>query len=242
MGWYKDWFGTRYYALLYGHRDEGDAQAWVDMVLSRWGLPSGGRVLDMACGRGRHAKWFHACGMEVTGIDISEESIDQARARHPGPSFMVHDMRRPFADGYFDAAVCLFNSLGYFEEAEDDKAVLRTAYQALRPGGRFVIDLMNMPRVLSGLVPEEQVEREGVCFRIRRTLEGEVIVKRIEVEDAGKRLLFEERVRVLRPRTMDELVKDAGFRIMDRTDGPVPLPYDPVKSDRYVLWTERPLS
>ncbi|MEX1132353.1 MAG: SAM-dependent methyltransferase, partial [Flavobacteriales bacterium] len=57
MGWYRSWFGTRYYALLYGHRNEHDAQLWVDAILGRWSMPKGARILDMACGRGRHAGW-----------------------------------------------------------------------------------------------------------------------------------------------------------------------------------------
>jgi cyclopropane fatty-acyl-phospholipid synthase-like methyltransferase len=84
MAWFKHWFGTPWYALLYGHRDELEAKAWVDCILDRWALPPGSRVLDLACGRGRHVRWMQEAGMQATGVDISEESIDHARRSVPG--------------------------------------------------------------------------------------------------------------------------------------------------------------
>ena len=155
MAWYKHWFGTRYYKLLYGHRDLEDAHDWVEALLRKWALPSGSSVLDLACGRGRHVRWFAEAGMEVTGLDISDESIAEARCSMPGMDLHVHDMREPFAVSRYDAAVCLFTSLGYFDTIGDDRKVFDAVVRALKPGGRFVLDFMNSPLVLKDLVPHE---------------------------------------------------------------------------------------
>lgn len=240
MGWYKSWFGTRYYALLYGHRNERDAQVWVDAILDQWSLPQGALILDMACGRGRHAAWFHERGMQVTGIDISAASITEARELHKGADFQVHDMREPFALQRFDAVTCLFTSLGYFDTIDDDRKVLQAAYRALKPGGHFIIDFMNTPRVLRNLVPEERLEHEGVQFRIERWLEGSTIVKRIGIQDGPHAEVFEERVQALLPDAIEALATEAGFQLMDRTDGPLPLQYSPEHSERCVFWMKRP--
>lgn len=240
MGWFKHWFGTRYYALLYGHRDVEDARLWVDAILERWGLPNEAEVLDLACGRGRHAFFFAKRGMRVSGIDISEASIAEARLAVPDGEFAVHDMRAPFAEGRFDAVACLFTSLGYFDKLEDDLAVFRSVFTALRPGGRFVIDFMNSDLVLRELVPSEQITKDGVDFHIERTCIAGTLVKTIAVKDREVSHHFEERVQALLPDQLEEMAMAAGFVIEDRTDGPELRGFDPNTSQRFVLWLRKP--
>lgn len=247
MGWYRHWFGTPYYKLLYGHRDDAEAAEWVDAILHRWQLPSGARLLDLACGRGRHARWFTARGLEVTGADISPESIAEARANVPDGRFLVHDMREPISGACFDAACCLFTSLGYFDSLTDDQRVFDAVSSMLKPGGRFVVDFMNTRVVLRDLVPVEFMECDRVRFRIDRSVEGDpalagqvVLVKRITAEDNGCQHLFEERVQALAPAQLERMAVTAGLVIEDRTDGPGASPFDADRSSRFVLWTRKP--
>lgn len=241
MGWYKHWFGTPWYALLYGHRDENEARKWVEALLDRWALPKGSAVLDMACGRGRHARWFASAGMKVTGIDISAESITAAKAAVPEAEFHVRDMREPFATGRFDAACCLFTSLGYFDDMEDDRKVFAAAVRALRPGGKFVVDFMNSPLVIAQLVPEENIIRNGVDFHIKRNVEDGKIVKRITVRSEGEEYQFEENVQALMPEQLTDLAEKAGLELMEITDGPQIQPFDPQRSARFVMWMKKPM-
>ncbi len=239
MGWFKHWFGTRYYALLYGHRDEEDAHAWVATIMERWALPPGARILDLACGRGRHARCFAEAGLQVTGVDISEASIAEARRVVPKAEFHVHDMREPFRPGGFDAVCCLFTSLGYFEDLEDDRKVFEAVALALKPGGLFVLDFMNTELVLRDLVPIETVAKDRVEFKVTRTLSNGVLVKRIAVTDGRDHHVYEERVQALTPVQLEEMARAAGFIVEDRTDGPELVPFDPQHSQRYVLWMRR---
>jgi SAM-dependent methyltransferase len=240
MAWYRTWFGTHYYKLLYGHRDHDDAEGWVRMIMDRLGLEAGSNVLDMACGRGRHARWFIKAGCQVTGIDISPESIADARADVPGGAFLVHDIREPFAEARYDLVVCLFTSLGYFEAMEDDRRALAAAAMALRPGGWFVLDFMNSAKVVRELVGEECVQAAGVRFSITRRMEHGQIVKRIDADDSGTVHHFEERVTALMPDQLEALVRQSGLRVMAITDGPVPEPFDVERSQRVVIWAQRP--
>ncbi|HMQ75778.1 MAG TPA: class I SAM-dependent methyltransferase [Flavobacteriales bacterium] len=242
MAWYRTWFGTPYYKLLYGHRDEDDAEAWVRAILRRSEVGPGATVLDMACGRGRHARWFAEAGCRVTGIDLSKESIAEARSEVPSAQFAVHDIRVPFATAAFDLVVCLFTSLGYFEDEDDDRKALAAAFSATRPGGRFVLDFMNSVRVLKELVPMECVLAGGVRFTIARSTEGGMVVKRIMAEDESGRHHFEERVSALDPDRLVQLVHEAGFVVLDLTDGPEPAPFDPQRSERLVIWAQRPMA
>jgi len=240
MAWYRTWFGTSYYKLLYGHRDQDDAHVWVRMILDKLKLVGGAEVLDMACGRGRHARWFMEAGCRVTGIDISPESIADARKAVPGGAFVVHDIREPFATERYDLVVCLFTSLGYFETPGDDQRAMAAAASALRPGGWFVLDFMNSAKVLRDLVAEECVQAEGVRFTITRSVEQGQIVKRIGADDHGEMHRFEERVTALMPAQLETLIVAAGLVVRDRTDGPVPNPFDPERSERLVIWAQRP--
>ncbi len=240
MGWYEEWFGTHYYALLYGHRDAEEASSWVKAILKRWHLPIGSRILDLACGRGRHAHFFALAGMQVTGLDISEESIVEARIQAPNATFVVHDMREPFATNAFVGVVCLFTSLGYYETRMDDQRVFQAASTALAPGGYFVVDFMNSEKVVRDLVETEHFEREGVVFNISRAIEQDVIVKRIEVLDGDRSLHFEERVLALSSNDLEEMALNAGLEIVDRTGGPHGEPFERYGSDRFVLWMRKP--
>ncbi|MBK9177098.1 MAG: class I SAM-dependent methyltransferase [Flavobacteriales bacterium] len=247
MGWYRHWFGTPYYKLLYGHRDDAEAAAWVEAIMQRWKLPAGARLLDLACGRGRHARWFTSRGLRVTGADISPESIAEARTLVPGAEFVVHDMRDPSPEARFDAVCCLFTSLGYFDSLTDDQRVFDAVSSMIVPGGCFVVDFMNTEVVLRDLVPSEFVEGSGVRFRIDRFVEKDpahtgqvVLVKRITADDNGCRHQFEERVQALAPEQLERMAVKAGLVIEDRTDGPETAPFDPERSSRFVLWTRKP--
>lgn len=241
MGWFKHWFGTRYYSLLYEHRDVEDARLWVEAILGHWNLPEGSAVLDLACGRGRHAALFAQAGLKVSGVDISAASIEQARLAVPKAEFAVHDMREPFRPGTFDAVCCLFTSLGYFEALEDDQAVFNAVWQALRPGGRFVLDFMNSTLVLRDLVKDERLTKEGVHFELQRSCRDGVLTKCITVRDGQEKHQFQERVQALTPEQLERMALDAGFEIEDRTDGPVLRPFDIITSQRFVLWMRKPL-
>ena len=241
MPWYENWFGTRYYKLLYRHRDQADARPWVDNILRETGLPQGARVLDLACGRGRHARWFQEAGMQVTGVDLSEESIAEARKAVPGGHFLVHDIREPVEGRTCDLAVCLFTSIGYFERPEDDQRVVDSVAKVLAAGGWFVLDLMNAARVHMRLVPSEELEIEGVRFRVARTLEDGLVVKRIQVSDGDDEHHYEERVRAIAPEEVRAMMERAGLQVVRQTDGPDPRPFDAVRSERCVTWARKPV-
>ena len=178
----------------------------------------------------------------MTGIDISPESIADARKVAPGGAFLVHDIREPFARERFDLVVCLFTSLGYFEALEDDRKALAAAAEALRPGGWFVLDFMNSAKVVRDLVAEECVQAGGVRFTITRHVEHGQILKRIAADDMGEVHRFEERVAALMPDQLEALVRGAGLHIHGLTDGPVPAPFDVEHSDRLVIWAQRPIA
>jgi SAM-dependent methyltransferase len=241
MAWFEDWFCTPYYAMLYGHRDRSDAAAWVRVIMERAPIHEGDQVLDMACGRGRHAAHLCALGVKVTGIDLSPASIADARKLIPEGHFEVHDMRVPFAHGRFDAVICLFTSLGYSNDRSDDQRAVNAAFTALKAGGVFVLDLLNGNIVRKELVKEESQVEGPVRFTIKRAVEGNDIVKHIHVEDLDGSHDFMERVHAWTVEEVRRMIETAGFALNEITDGPEPTPFDPATSERIVVWARKPI-
>jgi SAM-dependent methyltransferase len=185
--WYRDWFNSKYYHLLYFNRDHSEASSFIDHLLEKLQPATDSRMLDVACGRGRHSIQLASKGFFVTGIDISAESIAAAKASETDQlEFFVHDMRLPFRMNYYDYVFNFFTSFGYFRTRREHDNAIRTIAQSLQPGGTFVIDFLNVHYVENHLVYKTEVEKEGVIFNITRWLDEDYFYKRIIVEDEEK--------------------------------------------------------
>jgi SAM-dependent methyltransferase len=195
--WFASWFDSPHYHRLYAHRDFAEAARFVDALIARLRPPRGAAVLDLGCGMGRHARRLADGGLDVTGLDLSAESIRMAGAHaHARLRFARHDMRVPFGVEAFDYVLNLFTSFGYFARAEEHLAVVRNVATALRPGGVFVLDYLNVRRAEAALVPQETIERDGVRYRITRRSDAAHLFKKIAV-DPGDGIVareYEERV------------------------------------------------
>ena len=121
MNWYTDWFNSPYYHILYKNRDDKEAQFFIDNLIKHLKIKKNSKILDVACGKGRHAYYFHKKNMIVNGIDISLNSINDAKKNKKiGLNFFVHDMRIPFKLKEFDVITNLFTSFGYFDCENDE--------------------------------------------------------------------------------------------------------------------------
>lgn len=103
-----------------------------------------------------------------------------------------------------------------------------------------MLDFMNTGLVLRDLVVEEELSKDGVGFRLERLCERGVLIKHITVKDGADEHRFEERVQALTPEQLEAMARDAGFVVEDRTDGPDTVPFDPLVSQRFVLWLRKP--
>lgn len=234
--WFQNWFGSPYYKLLYQHRDTEEARVFIGNITRHLGLRKGDQVLDLACGRGRHSVELHRLGFDVVGMDISQESIAEARsAESAGLRFTIHDMREPFPVKGLDAVLNLFTSFGYFHSRYDDLMTIMAVKQSLKTGGVLVIDFMNSERTIREMVAEEVVEREGVRFHIRRNMTKGIITKTITVSDKGNQCQFREEVDALTLTDFKSYFKEAGL-VLTKTLGDYGLtPFEADRSDRLIM-------
>lgn len=196
--WYAHWFGEDY-LKLYPHRDQGEARRAVELVLGRAGLQTNARVLDLACGAGRHLREFARHEVRGFGLDLSFPLLQ--RAHEVGLPVVRGDMRElPFASGSFGLVTSFFTSFGYFSDPGDDLRVLSEVKRVLRDGGTFAFDFLNADRVRRDLRPRDEREVDGVRVVQSRMLAegGDVVEKRIEIHDPADRVprVFYERVRL----------------------------------------------
>jgi SAM-dependent methyltransferase len=235
--WFATWFDSPYYHLLYRDRNQAEAQAFIDALLEHLHPKPDARLLDLACGKGRHAVYLSQHGYDVTGVDLSPESIAYAQEyAHERLHFHVHDMRDPLRSGPFDLIFNLFTSFGYFAQQTENVVALRSAAAALRPGGKMVIDFMNTERTLRELVLEEEKIVSGTTFRITRHLDEDFIVKEIRFQDDnGVEQRFEERVRALSQAQFEEYFQMAGLRLAEVLGDYQLAPYDEAVSPRMIF-------
>lgn len=194
--WFASWFDSPYYHQLYAHRDLTEAAGFIDALIARLDPAAGASMLDLGCGAGRHARRLATHGFDVTGLDLSADSIRQA-STHADERlrFARHDMRVPFGFETFDYVLNLFTSFGYFDRAEDHLAVVRNIAAALRPGGALVLDYLNVRVAEAQLRPYETLERDGVRYAISRRSDAAHIYKLITVSGGrSTAIAHEERV------------------------------------------------
>lgn len=182
--WYKDWFNSPFYHKLYFERNGDEATTFIRNLVQHLQPASQSRMLDVACGRGRHCRTLAELGFQVTGIDMAMESILYARHfENEKLEFFQHDMRLPFRVNYFDYAFNFFTSFGYFDTRREHDDAIRTIAGSLKPNGVFVLDYLNVHYTEDQLTPQEEIRIDETVFEIRRWDDATHFYKKIVVHD-----------------------------------------------------------
>jgi ubiquinone/menaquinone biosynthesis C-methylase UbiE len=212
--WFEEWFGEEY-LQLYPHRDDADADRAVALICRTVGLRPGWRVLDVACGAGRHSRAFAAASARCVGVDLSATLLRLARQVTDVPLVRADMRQLPIRPASMDLTVNLFTSFGYFERDAEHMAALKEMVSTIRPRGWFVIDFLNPAAVRRGLVPQETVDLSGHTVQVTRSVspDGRYVCKSIR---APKGKHYVERVRLFEPDQMSGMLETAGVRVRYR--------------------------
>lgn len=234
--WFSTWFDSPYYHILYNNRDEQEAQQFIDKLLTYLHPKPHKKILDLACGKGRHSVYLNQKGHDVTGIDLSEQSIAYAKKfENERLHFAVHDMREVYQPEAFDFILNLFTSFGYFENETENVVALCAVAKSLKHGGKLVIDFMNTDLTIANLVAEERKVVQGIEFHIHRGVENGFIVKTIRFSDKGENYCFQERVRALKQEDFIEYFGMAHLRLAEVFGDYDLQPFNPVSSERMIF-------
>ena len=213
--WYASWFDAPFYHILYKDRDHTEAQVFMDNLTEYLNIPEHGSILDLACGKGRHSVYLNSLGYNVTGVDLSENSIAYAKQfENESLHFEVHDMCQPYKK-QFDAVFNLFTSFGYFENENDNLRTIEAIKANLNEFGFGVIDFMNSQYVIDHLVPEDVKTVEGIDFHQKRSVENGYIIKDVSFTAEGEDFKFQERVKAFTLEDFEILFEKAGVYLLD---------------------------
>jgi SAM-dependent methyltransferase len=218
--WFEDLFDDDYLRTLPFLTPQA-TQAEAAMVMEALELTPGAAVLDVGCGYGRHAMELAARGMHVAGVDLSLPMLlrgaDEAQRRGLDINFIHADMREIDFDAQFDGAYCLFSTFGFFDDETNKKAASLVA-KALRPGAKFVLEILNRDYVIGDLPTRVWWEGDG-CVVLEEVefnyFSSRVQSKRSVVFDDGRQVEQEISVRVYSLHEVGKLLHAAGLRVLE---------------------------
>lgn len=238
--WFENWFDSPYYHILYKDRDYKEAEIFISNLIHFLNPPASAKILDLACGAGRHSIFINKMGYNVTGVDLSPNSIKTAKAfENETLHFETHDMREVYKKHSFDYVFSMFTSFGYFDDSADNIKMLKSVNDTLKENGIFVLDFFNAKTVIKNLVPKEEKTEKGVTFKLTRELIDGYIKKSIKFNTPEKSYSYYEKVEALSLKDLEVLFKEANLKIV-HTFGSYQLnEFDEDTSDRLIIIAQK---
>lgn len=217
-GWWQGFFGDdAWQGVQLGWSTLEDAAEQADRVTRALALERGERVLDVPCGDGRLAIELASRGFAVTGVDMVARYLDAGRARAAELGVEVDlregDMREPLGVSGFDAAICFWGSFGYFDDDGNGRQA-SAACDALRPGGRYLIDTVSMESLASGFRPRNWFETQGTTVTMETSLDlgaGRVETTWTFLRSGHDPVARRSSVRAYTLHELSELLRSVGF-------------------------------
>ena len=212
-GWYLNYFGEDYFQF----DNHNDTALEVDGLIRLIGSPEVKKILDLGCGYGRVSMPLRNRGYTVFGYDISSTLLKRAGQTDPEGIWVRGDMRELPFQGSFEIVINLFNTMGYFENEDENFEVLRSISKALCNGGRFICQLVNRDYLIRHFVPQE-VHRKNDSILIEErefnSIENRVNTKTTIINSTEKRE-YETSIRIYTVTELDLLLAAAGMTIRE---------------------------
>ncbi len=237
--WFANWFDTPYYHILYKNRDFDEAKRFVNKLVEHLNPTKGASILDLACGSGRHSRHLAELGFQVTGVDLSLQSIEEAsRFESTNLEFYTHDMRNSFRIRYYDYIFNIFTSFGYFNTKREHIKTLKSIKKGLKNDGVFVLDFFNAHKTVQHLKSSETKKVDGIEFQLKRYVKNGIIHKEIRFSDKGQDFFYTEKVHAFTLHDFKLFFKQVGLEI-DQIFGNYQLDaFDLENSNRLILITK----
>ncbi|MDR0344647.1 MAG: class I SAM-dependent methyltransferase [Nocardiopsaceae bacterium] len=204
------------YLYFYGEPLDASAEAEAGLIWQLLAVEPGMEVLDLACGHGRIANALAARGCRVTGLDATPLFLDRARddaaARAVKVTYVHGDMRDLPWTSQFHRVINWHTAFGYFDDAGNRRVLTQVAH-ALKPGGRFALDVSNRDRMVRQFQSSGVDERDGSLLVDRRQLDlvtGRMVIERTVIRD-GRVHRVPFFIRVFTFTELRDWLLDAGF-------------------------------
>jgi ubiquinone/menaquinone biosynthesis C-methylase UbiE len=238
--WFATWFDSPYYHTLYKHRDHSEASQFIDKLSSYLQINDSHKILDLACGKGRHAIQLSKSYAEVWGVDLSENSILEAKkSETTNLHFDTHDMREVFKANYFTHVLNLFTSFGYFDDEADNLKMLQSINTMLLEDGILLIDFFNSNKVIKNMIAHEKKVIDGIIFSIDKKNENKKIIKKISFQDKGIAHEYFEQVQLFSKEEIVSMLEQTNFSVLDVFGNYQLEKFDTENSDRLIILAKK---
>jgi 2-polyprenyl-3-methyl-5-hydroxy-6-metoxy-1,4-benzoquinol methylase len=216
MNWFESWFDSPYYHLLYADRSQEEADAFIKNIYRFLQIQSTDTILDLACGAGRHSLALAQKGNKILGIDLSQNSINQAKEESQKlhittVDFQTADMRNFALNITFDYVLNLFTSFGYFQSKSDNQKVADQICQHQNKNGITVIDYLNSAKVKANGESRTVKTVEGIQFNLHKFIEQDWVYKNIQFHVDGQDYQFREQVQLFEKGEIENYFHNAGY-------------------------------
>ncbi len=239
--WFKHWFNSEHYFLLYQNRNEEEAEKFLNLIEKNIPLKKEWRILDFCCGSGRLSKVIAKRGYRVTGIDLSEFFINKAkeifRSEDLSGDFRICDVRTFNENEVYNLGINFFTSFGYFSD-EENKLTLKHFCNSITKNGWIVLDFLNPEYVKNNLIERELFEYKFSEIRIERSLENRRINKLIVIKSREKEERFFESVQLYDLNDFETMFHQNGFRIQ-KTFGDYSGSFFDLNSPRMIIFSQK---
>lgn len=219
LPWFEEFFSDDYLRTVLPPTPR-EIAVECDFIAETLGLEAGTTLLDIGCGLGLHAIDLAERGVLVVGLDLSlpmlSRAADEAQDRGLRINFLHGDMRDMTFEGAFDAALSWGTSFGYFDDESNYKVLLRMR-EALRPGGKLLLDVVNRDFVTRSQPNSVWFEGDGcVCMEESKVnhINSRLEVKRTVMLDDGRQRDASYSIRIYALHELGQLLSKAGFRVL----------------------------
>lgn len=220
-------FWQTFYKIRYLHSiTDKQTKNEVDFLKEFLPIKKYKNILDFICGFGRHSIELAKIGYEVEGFDVDNESVRKAKSRIKvlrlkNINLYVKDALKFRGQNFFDAAICLYSSIGFLEERQNEK-VFKNLFDSVKNGGRIILDLMNCDYAIKHLIPyaEKTVIYKGRSYFIKH--KRKILSNPLREKNSIEFLVGNKKSRAsyaLRLYSLEELrnkIQENGFRIFEK--------------------------
>ena len=237
--WYKEWFASKDYLDVYYHRDDEDANNILNLIFGNIHIEEDAKILDAACGAGRHSIKMAQMGYNVVGFDLSQTLLDIAIRESTRLNLYVDfqraDLRKFESDIQFDLVVNLFTSFGYFKSDEENFTFAKNAYNFIKDKGYYVLDYLNKTFLEKNLVEYSERLIDNKKIKENRSISEGRVVKRITITEDESNSEFLESVKLYSYLNLTERFQEIGFKVNNVFGDYLGNEFTPEESERCII-------
>jgi len=210
---------SKYYSEIFPYKP-----MQLQFIKSRAGELAGKRILDIGCAAGELASHLALTGAQVTGIDLNEDLLEQAKIGSSGfqsadlvfQKGNMLDLKNDFQPEYFDVVLCFGNTLVHLENMQQVQEMLQSVYTILKTGGHFLLQILNYDYIIDERISELPIiETKNVKFIRKYKLEKNNPIiyfqTELQLKNAGEIISNETQLLALKSKELDNFLYQTGF-------------------------------